>query len=167
MNAASATVRRDRFTPVSRFARVFGRVYGGSLPWLRTHACVINANDRRRLYDAFPYATSLPPHLTALLDHLAAATPLPPDRVPHDLVTMNSILRLRDPISGGLFEAELVYPYDADRLPHARSVAAPFGAAAFGRRVGDAVTWSTPRGVHTVIIDSLAYQPERDGDLDR
>ncbi len=167
MNAPSAPTRRAARPGVSRFARVFSRVYGAHRPWLRAHARVINANDRQRLYDAFPYEPSLPPHLAALLDHLAAATPIPPDRVPHDLVTMNSVMRLRDPIGGDLLEAELVYPRDADRLPHARSVAAPFGAAAFGRRVGDDITWSTPLGVHTVVIESLAYQPERDGDLDR
>jgi regulator of nucleoside diphosphate kinase len=127
----------------------------------------VNSLDRERLYDAVPFTIPLADHVSELFRLLAVATPLPPERVPPDLVTMNSVVCVRDADTGQADTFDLVYPFEADLRPLGRSVVAPFGAAIFGRCVGERTTWPTPRGERRVVIESLQYQPEREGHYDR
>jgi regulator of nucleoside diphosphate kinase len=83
------------------------------------------------------------------------------------LVTMNSVVCVRDADTGEADSFDLVYPFDADRRPLGRSVVAPCGTAMFGRCVGETATWHAPRGDRRVVIESLQYQPEREGHYDR
>ncbi len=149
----------------------------GTAPWWRalggwslgalSQARVVNSLDRERLYDAIPFTIPLADHVSELFRLLAVATPLSPERVPPDLVTMNSVICVRDADTGETDTFDLVYPFDADRRPLGRSVVAPFGAAIFGRCVGERTTWRTPRGERRVVIEALQYQPEREGHYDR
>ncbi|MBX3379069.1 MAG: GreA/GreB family elongation factor [Phycisphaeraceae bacterium] len=127
----------------------------------------MNSLDRERLYDAIPFTIPLVDHLSELFRLLAVATPLPPQRVPPSLVTMNSVVCIRDADSGKRGTFDLVYPIDSNHRPWGRSVVAPFGAAIFGRFVGERVSWRTPRGERCVVIEALQYQPERQGHYDR
>ena len=127
---------------------------------------VVNRLDRDRLYEAFPYTIPMPDHLAELLHLLAWATPLEPPRVPPDLVTMNSVVRIVDPRTGGREDMAIVYPYQADAGPMATSVTAPAGAALFGRRAGEYAIYRTGTGIRVTLIEGLAYQPEREGHLD-
>jgi regulator of nucleoside diphosphate kinase len=106
-------------------------------------------------------------HVSSLFRLLAVATPLAPERVPPDLVTMNSVVCVRDLDTGVAATCDLVYPFDAEHRPLGRSVAAPLGAALFGRYVGDHIEWRTHRGRRRAVIDALQYQPEREGHYDR
>lgn len=151
------------------------RAYTRWLPFLHDGA-IVNTLDRDQLYSAIPLSSSAPPHLRGLMHHLARATPVPPMRIPPDLVTMNTIVRLRiaparelapRPTPPATEAIELVYPFDADRMPLARSITAPLGAALFGKRVGDNITWPTPAGPAHATIEALDYQPEREGHYDR
>lgn len=128
---------------------------------------IVNSIDRHRLYGAIPFSIPLSPHAGELFEMLAGATALPPERVPPDLVTMNSIVCVRDTDTGAADTCDLVYPFDADRRPLGRSVAAPLGAAIFGRYVGEQASWRTARGERRVVIDTILYQPERAGHYDR
>lgn len=132
-----------------------------------SQARVVNSLDRQRLYDAVPFTIPLADHASKLFRLLEVATPLPPDRIPSDLVTMNSVVCVRDVDTGEMDTFDLVYPFDADSRPLGRSVIAPCGAAIFSRRVGERTAWRTRRGEHRVVIESLQYQPEREGHYDR
>lgn len=132
---------------------------------------VINEVDRQRL-SAIVSESGHPPggtvsYITALSELLEVARPVPPQEVPPDLVTMNSVVRVRDPENGDLDLYRLVYPHNVLDQDMALSVLTPIGAAMFGRRVGEEIQWRSPRRVCRAIIDDLDYQPERAGDYDR
>src|ERR1043166_4349479 len=68
-------------------------------------------------------------YLAALEGELRLARVVPAGKVPPDVVTMNSVVRLRDLDSDEADEFELVYPADADAENDRISVLAPIGTA--------------------------------------
>lgn len=153
--------------PTPRTRRWWQIPWSHAARWAAQQPRIVSTLDRQRLYDTVPLNPPYPDHIRELLLFLATATPIIPQHVPHDAVTMNSAGLVRDKATGRLHEFELVYPYDADRSPHGRSVTAPFGAEIFGRRVGDTVTWLAHDGPRSATIETLTYQPERSGHYDR
>lgn len=85
------------------------------------------------------------------------------DQVPHDVVTMNSTVRLTDVESGSTHIYTIVFPDDADYEKGKISILAPLATALLGYRVGDVVDWEMPRGRRRVRIDEIVYQPEAAG----
>ena len=128
---------------------------------------VINELDRLRLSALVPLSGHPPGHVSELVDLIESAKPLPPHQVPADLVTMNSVVRLRDPDTGDLDLYRLVYPHNVLEEEMALSVLTPIGAAMFSKRIGETIRWRSPRRHCSAIIESLDYQPERAGDYDR
>jgi regulator of nucleoside diphosphate kinase len=101
---------------------------------------------------------------------LDGARALNPARIPADLVTMNSRVRVHDPMWESDETFTLSYPGtpaadDAD-ASSAVSVLSPIGAAIFGSREGDEVRWIGPRGPRRVTVSAIEYQPEREGRYD-
>jgi len=122
--------------------------------------------DAERLRRLLPGGESTRPSEDAYLERLhrllETADTVPPEEVPHNVVTMNSQVRLkkaRDEI-----RVALVFPGDEDRdgdfEPMKVSVLTPIGLAILGRRVGDSVEGR-------VRIQDLLYQPEAAGHFDR
>lgn len=108
------------------------------------------------------------PGRAELRAELERAEVVAPDRIPPNVVTMNSTVRFTIAESGETFRLTLVYPKDvgadADRI----SVLAPVGSALLGLAVGDELQWPRPGGgVSTVRVDEVVYQPERAGELHR
>ena len=132
-----------------------------------TQGRIVNRLDRDRLYDAMPYSIPMTDHASEVFRLLAVATPLPPEMIPPDLVTMNSVVCIRDLDTGQADTYDLVYPFDAERRPRGRSITAPLGAALFGRYVGERMVWHAYDGERRGIIDGIVYQPEREGHHDR
>src|SRR4051794_25628642 len=98
-------------------------------------------------------------YLEALEAELRRARVVSSRRVPSDVVTMNSVVRLRDLDSEETEEYELVYPVDAD-IAHGRiSVLAPIGTAILGYRVGDIIEWPVPAGQRRLRVEEVLYQP--------
>ncbi len=91
---------------------------------------------------------------------LARARVLSADRVPVDLVTMNSRVRFTD--GGVLRHAKLVYPQQADG--HGRvSVLSPLGTALLGLSAGQEIESSFPGGGRRRIrVEAVVSQPERE-----
>ena len=91
-----------------------------------------------------------------------------PDKVPPDVVTMNSTVRFTIAETGETFRLTLVYPKDVGSDAGRISVLAPVGSALLGLSVGDEMQWPRPGGgVSTVRVDEVVYQPERSGELHR
>lgn len=108
------------------------------------------------------------PAAQALADELDRATVLPPEGMPHDVVTMNSIVSCRDRRSGELHRLTLVFPRDADVAKQRISVLAPVGAALLGLRIGQDIDWPAPDGRTLELqVEAIHYQPEAAGDLHR
>ncbi|MFT3898384.1 MAG: nucleoside diphosphate kinase regulator [Thermomonas sp.] len=107
----------------------------------------------------------------ALRGELERADVVEPAAVPADVITMNSIARVRvDDAGSGAHEHELalVYPRDADGGAHKVSVLAPVGSALLGLRVGESIDWPMPGGRSARLqVLAIRYQPEAAGELHR
>ncbi len=99
-------------------------------------------------------------HLRALAEELDSAEVVDPERVPPDVVTMHSRVRVLDVVSGERTTYELCYPTEASQKTGRLSVLAPIGTALLGYREGDVVEWPVPGGVRVLKIDALLHQPE-------
>lgn len=125
---------------------------------------VVNQVDKGRLERYLEGNIAPPAHrLRRLLD---AARAVGPDRVPADVVTMNSHIRIRDHRSDTLESFILAYPDQEDSGEFTVSVLSPLGAALLATREGEEVTFPGARSMRSVFIESLVYQPERAGDHD-
>jgi regulator of nucleoside diphosphate kinase len=105
--------------------------------------------------------------LAALEGELKRARVVPQSDVHPEVVTMNSVVRLRDLVSDETQEYELVYPADADVSRDRISVLAPVGTAILGYRRGDVIEWPVPAGLRRLRVEEVLYQPGRAGALHR
>ena len=99
---------------------------------------------------------------------LERAEIVPPEKIPPNVVTMNSTVRFTIAGSSEDFRLTLVYPKDVGGQPDRISVLAPIGSALLGLSVGDELEWPTPGGgMSKVRVVDVIYQPERSGELHR
>lgn len=84
-------------------------------------------------------------------------------RVPADVVTMNSRVRVTDLDNGKESIYQIVFPRDANTSKNMISVLAPIGTALLGFRIGSKIEWETPGGIRRLRIDAIEYQPEAAG----
>jgi regulator of nucleoside diphosphate kinase len=102
-------------------------------------------------------------HLAELDRELGRAAVVAPERVPDDVVTMHSTVRVRALDRDVRAVYTLVFPDDADIARQRISVLAPIGMALIGYRAGDTVEWPTPRGTRRLLIEEVLFQPEAAG----
>jgi regulator of nucleoside diphosphate kinase len=104
-------------------------------------------------------------HLDDLQAELNRAEVVSLGSVADDVVTMDSIVMLRDLDSNETETYTLVYPDRADIANHQLSVLAPIGTAILGYRVGDELRWRVPEGWRRLRVEQILYQPEREAAL--
>ncbi|WP_442485785.1 nucleoside diphosphate kinase regulator [Aeoliella sp. SH292] len=130
---------------------------------------LITSEDCRRLQHLLDseFAAAIGPknYLTDLRAELLAAKIVDAKKIPPDVVTMKSTVRLRDLDSGEEDIYTLVYPDQADIAESRLSVLAPIGTAILGYRVGDIIQWRVPDGTRRLLVEEVVYQPQRDGAL--
>ncbi len=105
-------------------------------------------------------------YLESLQNELDRAHIVEPTAIPHDVVTMNSHVRLKDMGTGEERMWVLVFPSDADITQNRISILAPIGTAILGYRAGDTVDWVVPAGIRKMRIEEILYQPEAAGRYD-
>lgn len=103
--------------------------------------------------------------LDRLEEELARGKVVAPASVPDDVVTMNSVVMLRDVDSGDRLTYRLVFPAEASLSESRISVLAPVGTAILGYRAGDRVEWPVPGGTRHIAVEKIVYQPEAAGDF--
>ncbi len=103
-------------------------------------------------------------HLESLENELDRAHVVDPSAIPHDVVTMNSQVRIEDVDTSMENVYTLVFPSEASIPDKKISILAPIGTALLGSRVGETVDWPVPAGMRTVRIKEVLYQPEAAGD---
>ena len=86
-----------------------------------------------------------------------------PERIPDDVVTMNSRVRVRQVDTEREVVFTLVFPEDADIERNMISVLAPIGTAMLGHRQGQTITVRAPGGARKLRIEEIVYQPEARG----
>ncbi len=105
-------------------------------------------------------------HLQKLAEELEQGEIVEPQEIPHDVITMNSQVRLKDVDSGEEAIYTLVFPQNANIEQNKISVLAPIGTALIGYRVGDIITWEVPSGIKQLKVEEILYQPEAAGNYD-
>jgi regulator of nucleoside diphosphate kinase len=103
-------------------------------------------------------------HLLDLREEIELATVVEPEKVPADVVTMESTVHVVDMETGDGDEYMLVSPARANIGARRVSVTAPLGTALLGYREGDHVIWSMPGGVRHLRIRKVV-QPQHSGPL--
>jgi regulator of nucleoside diphosphate kinase len=84
--------------------------------------------------------------------------------LPRNVVTMNSLVGLRDVELEETLTRYLAYPDEADPRQQKVSVAVPLGTEMLGRPVGAVIAFAVPSGVRQMRIERVYYQPEAAGD---
>ena len=105
-------------------------------------------------------------YLKKLEAELDRAEIVDPKRIPANVITMRSTVRLKDLVSGEENTYSLVFPTEADFSQGKISVLAPIGTAILGYKSGDTIEWSVPSGLRRLKVDRIIYQPEAAGHFD-
>jgi regulator of nucleoside diphosphate kinase len=125
---------------------------------------IITQSDRARLLTLLArlrnWGDSAPDHLRALEQRLETATVIATVDIPRSVVTMNSLVGLRDVDLNEKFSCTLSYPEDADAVKHKVSVTVPLGHCMLGAREGDTIECHVPSGRRTLRVERVYYQPE-------
>ena len=96
-------------------------------------------------------------HLARDLSH---ATPLDPDAIPQNLVTMETKVRVHDEEEGEEQELTIVYPWETNYEEGWISVLAPSGLALLGSREGETIEFETPAGQRRLKVMKIISQPK-------
>lgn len=129
---------------------------------------IINRLDAERIERLIDDAETGLEVAEALEAELERAEILDPEDMPADVVSMNSQVEFTDVGKNRRFTRTLVYPHSLATTEEGISVMAPVGAALLGLRVGDTIEWPLPGGqAATLRIESILWQPERQGQLHR
>ena len=100
-----------------------------------------------------------------LESELVRAKVVPREKMPNDVVTMNSRVIFEDETTGERREITLVYPGSADIDAGKISVLVPVGTALLGLRVGQSIDWQLPGGEQRRYrIVAVPFQPEAAGE---
>jgi regulator of nucleoside diphosphate kinase len=133
------------------------------------HAIYITANDAAKLRDLISQAQHSDyrksSYLQSLSNELDRAVIVEAQKIPPDVITMNSQASLIDVETGEEMLYTLVFPDDADAMQGKISVLAPIGTAMLGYRVGGEFEWDTPGGKLKMRVTKVVYQPEASGDM--
>lgn len=111
----------------------------------RAHArppIILSETDAQRLSAlAIQKEAAAPEAAGLLLDELERAQVRPDDRVPADVVGMNSTVEFVDEAHGQSRTVQLVYPAEADIAEGRISVLTPIGAGLIGLSAGQSILW--------------------------
>lgn len=100
-----------------------------------------------------------------LESELVRANVVPREKIPEDVVTMNSRVIFENETTGERREVTLVYPGSADIDAGKISVLVPIGTALLGLRVGQSIDWELPGGEkQRYRIVKVPFQPEAAGE---
>lgn len=106
------------------------------------------------------------PYINDLELELEKAAVVDPGRIPADVITMNTQVRLRIDDASEDTVYTLVYPSDSSIKEGRISVLSPIGTALLGYQAGDVIRWRVPDGTVRIEIKEILYQPEAAGDLE-
>jgi regulator of nucleoside diphosphate kinase len=109
-------------------------------------------------------STSAP--LQELKAELEKAVIVEPDKMPPNVVTMNSTVLFRDMDDNEEMTYTLVFPAHADMNHNKLSILAPIGTALIGYKEGSVIEWKVPSGIQRIKIEKVLYQPEAEGSYD-
>jgi regulator of nucleoside diphosphate kinase len=110
---------------------------------------IISEADRKKLYAVATSALTnsrVAPTASNVLREIYRATIVPNDRIPANVVGINSYVAVRDNVAGANRQIVLVLPDETSTQPNAVSVLSPLGAALIGLSEGSSIDWCTASG---------------------
>ncbi len=126
----------------------------------------ITKNDHKKLIKLINEKLPNDDYTHTLLLELKKATIVESEKIPADVITMNSLVNFEDVESGAELEYWLVFPQDADISQHKISVVSPVGCALLGYKVGDIINLKTPGGDRKIKVVKILHQPEAEGNYE-
>ena len=102
-----------------------------------------------------------------LEEELEFAEVVPPEKIPPDIVTMRSKVKLEDLDTGEESSYTIVFPTEANFDEGKISILAPIATALLGNKLGSTVEFEAPSRRRRVKIESILYQPEAVGNYDQ
>lgn len=102
----------------------------------------------------------------SLMKELNSASIVEPTKVPGNVVTMNSIVKISFLNNQKQLQFQLVYPGKANVKEKKVSIFSPIATALLGYKEGDEIEWIVPAGPTKIRIDEIVYQPEASGDYE-
>lgn len=102
----------------------------------------------------------------SLMQELNSANVVEPEKVPENVVTMNSIVKISFLNSDKQIQFQLVYPGKANVKEKKVSIFSPIATALLGYKRGDEIEWIVPAGPTKIRIDEIIYQPEASGNYE-
>lgn len=135
---------------------------------LTNEAIVLTENDYSRLRQLYAelsrHTEGTQAGLETLEEILDLARVVQPDKVPTDVVTMNSQVMFEDVRTGDKGTVTIVYPTETDVPTRRISILSPVGAALIGEAEGAEVELPVPHGgKRRIRIVNVLYQPEAEG----
>lgn len=131
---------------------------------------ILSSLDYERIYDSIRKAQNegsiSDNEAESLAAELEQAKIVEPQEMPHNVVTMNSKVKISFVESGKRVELKIVYPQDADIKQNLISIFSPVAAALIGYKEGDTIDWIVPSGPTRIKVDEIVYQPEAAGHYD-
>lgn len=129
----------------------------------------ITDNDMNRLEELLEVASAVNirdnKHLEELAGELEKADVVESTAIPANVITMNSVVLLKDLETGEERRFTLVFPRQANIEQNKVSILAPVGTAMIGCRIGHVIVWSAPAGQRKMRVEKILYQPEAAGDF--
>lgn len=104
--------------------------------------------------------------LNALKSKIDSARVLDPVDMPKDIVTMNSLVRVRDLDTEEIEAYTLVYPAFAETAKRFLSIVTPVGIALLGARQGETVECVSSSCPIRFRVEKVEFQPESAGQYD-
>jgi len=130
----------------------------------KIHLTQLDMERLRALIEIYSGGDSL--YVERLEEELDRAKIVDSKDIPGDVVTMNSVVRIRDLDTGEEKMFTLVFPGKSGESGKTVSILAPVGTAIIGYREGDVIEWEVPAGKKRIEILEIIYQPERVGNYD-
>jgi regulator of nucleoside diphosphate kinase len=132
-----------------------GKIIINKLDYIRIKQWISNAKQTKSVSNA---------EAEKLLIELGNAKIIEPEKIPSNVVTMNSIVKLTFLNNNKQVQFQLVYPNEANLKENKISIFSPVATALIGYSVGDIIEWIVPAGLTKIKIDEIVYQPEASGD---
>lgn len=100
----------------------------------------------------------------SLMRELNSAEIVEPEKIPSNVVTMHSIVKISFLNTKKQIQFQIVYPREANLKENKISIFSPVATALIGFQAGDEVEWIVPGGLTKIRVDEIVYQPEAAGD---
>jgi regulator of nucleoside diphosphate kinase len=133
------------------------RIIMNKLDFARIMKCIQEAKSRKSINAA---------EAETLLAELRSARIVEPYEIPDNIVTMNSVVKIKFLKTGKEIKFRIVYPDQANIKENRISIFSPVATALIGYKVSDEIDWVVPSGLTRIRIEEIIYQPEAEGNYD-